>query len=203
MAFRVGLLRSLAEWASPLLSPSGDGPSLGISRGLLAVAQVSSLAAMAYGYFLAPQFAWVYSFVAVGWFLCLTVPSVTVGPLGVAGQRLIAASAGRTHVPGYLGFTLRVTARYLVFFAWPAVIAAILPPPAGARSAEPLVALVSLIVAAGLLVGVVTLAGPSRRDLARSIMIVLAALAMAAVVSLPKPPFLPGGSRRPAVEQPE
>ncbi len=158
----------LYSGGSPALpSPIVDGPSLGVSRGLLAAAQASSLAAMAYCYFLAPQFAWVYTIVAVGWFLCLAVPAAMAGPRGVAGQRLLAASAGRQHLPGSPRFTLRVAFRYLVYFGWPAVIAATLPPPAGVRSVEPLSAIACLLAAAGILVGVSAVVRPGRKNLAR------------------------------------
>ncbi len=199
MAAKVGMERHQPQWASPLPWPTVDGPGLVVSRGILAVAQVSSLAAMAFCYFLAPQFAWLYALVAVGWFLGLAVPSSTAGPRGLAGQQLIAASPGRQHLPGSLGFTMGVAARYLAYFGWPALVAAVLPPPDGVRSAEPIVALACLSVAGALLIGVVTLAGPRRKNLARGVMFALATLALAATVCLPSPPRLPS----PAVNRPE
>lgn len=173
-----------------------SGPLLGVSRCRLVIAQASSLAAMAWCYFLAPQFAWAYAIVAVGGFLALAVPSATSGPLGIAGQRLMDASPGRRHLPGTPGYTLRLAVTLLLAFAVPAAVATALPSPVAARSTEPWVAIACLVTTAIAVVAAVGIAGPRRKGLvsflvlATAVVILIAALALP---GLPSPPGFPGG----------
>jgi hypothetical protein len=163
-------------------------PPYGAPRSLLVAAQVSCLAGMAFCYFLFPQCAWAYPVLAVGWFLGLALPTVTMGPRGVAGKRLVASAAGRCQLPGSLRFTVRAAARSLIYPGWPAIVAAVLPPPSGARSADPMMAIGLLTAAAGVLVGVVTLAGPRHAQAARWIVLATAAIALGIVSVLPRLP---------------
>ncbi len=176
------MMRDRPTWLASLSTLVTSTPALGASKPLLAAAQVSSLAGMVFCYFLAPEFAWAYAFLAVGWFLLLALPVATVGPRGVAGQRLMAGAAGRSELPGSLRYTVRMAARYLVYPGWPAIVAVFLPPPSGTRSAEPLMALALLLAAGGVLVGVVTLAGPHRPMIARGIVLAIAIAAAIAIL---------------------
>lgn len=176
------MMRDHPTWLASLSTFLASTPSLGASRPVLAAAQVSSLAGMVFCYFLAPQYAWAYAFLAVGWFLLLALPVATVGPRGVAGQRLMGGAAGRCELPGSLRYTVRVAARYLVYPGWPAVVAVVLPSPSGARSAEPIMALAFLLAAGGVLVGVVTIAGPRHPTVARGIVLAIAIAAAIAVL---------------------
>ncbi len=181
MAAGADVGRKLREWVASIRRLVLREPSFGVPRPLVAAAQVSSLAAMVFCYFLAPQFAWAYAVLALGWFLGLALPTATMGPRGQAGKRLMAAAAGRSELPGSLRFTVRVAARALVYPCWPAFVAGVLPSPVGARSAEPLMAMTLLVAGAGVLVTVVAVAGPRHAMLARWIVL---SIATAAVIAL-------------------
>lgn len=146
---------------------------------------------MAFCYFLAPHIAWLYPVVTVLAFVGLVLPAVTTRPLGVAGQRLMDTSPGRDHLPGATGHTLRVAAALGCSFTTPALVAAVLPSPMAPRSAEPWVALGCLVTVAVAVVGIVTLAGPSRTTLARVGVVATAAIILGLALSLPGLPPLP------------
>jgi hypothetical protein len=101
----------------------------------------SALAARVTCYFLAPQFAWAYAVVAVGWFVAVAVPPATAPTGGSAGERLRRAAAGRPAVPGSLRRAVSTAALLACLLAWPAVVSVVLPPVEGDRVGGPLVAL--------------------------------------------------------------
>lgn len=141
-------------------------------------AMVSALAAMVTCYFLAPQFAWAYAAVAVGWFVAIAVPLATAPPGGVSGARLRRGSAGRPAVPGSLRRAGATVALAAALLAWPALVALVLPAAEGDRVGGPLVAIAWLGGVAGLLVVVVMLASPAgRTEDARSLVLSLVAFA--------------------------
>jgi len=170
---------------------AGSRPMLGVSRSRLAAAQASSLAAMTFCYFLAPQWAWVYAVVAVGGFLALVLPAVMSGPLGVSGQWLVEASPGRKNLPGSTQSIIQSTVTVFPYFAVPAAVAAALPSPVATRSTEPWFAVVALAVMAAVVVGAFRLAGHARKDLACLIVLATAAVMLAAGLVLPGLPGLP------------
>ncbi len=159
------------------------GQFLGMPRSRLVAAQGITLAAMAFCYFLAPQFAWGYPIVAVIGYVTLAVSAAASGPCGVAGQRLLDASPGREQLPGGSVSTLRLAGTLLGLFALPAAVAAALPSPISERSTEPWVALGCLVGTAGAFVAAARLAG-ARRSLFVGVIVVAAAcvILMAAAI---------------------
>lgn len=160
-------------------------------------AMASALAAMVTCYFLAPQFAWAYAVVAVGWFLAVAVPPATAPTGGSAGERLRRAAAGRPAVPGSLRRAVSTAALLAGLLAWPAVVAGVLPAVEGDRVGGPLVALAWLGGVAGLLGAAVALAAPAgRAEDARAIVLSLVAVAgLVADRGGPRLPFFSGLSR--------
>lgn len=167
-----------------------SGPLLGVPRTRLAIAQSTALAAMAFCYFLAPQFAWAYAIVAVGGFMGLALFAVNSGPVGVAGQRLMNASPGRRHLPGGAGYAIRVTVRLFASFAVPAAVAVVLPSPVAARSTEPWIAFGGLLGMAGAVVVAVRLAGSGQSSLARFVVVAGAVIILAATLAFSALPIL-------------
>lgn len=149
-------------------------------------AMVSALVAMAGCYFLAPQFAWGYALVAVGWFAAIAVPAATPAGDPPPVARLVRSAVGwpaglvlRSRSPGLVATTAAL-------LAWPAVVAAGLVGPAAWRPDGPLTALAALAAIAGL----TSVAGPlasavvgprATGDVARAV--VLSAVAVAAVAA--------------------
>lgn len=172
-----------------------SGPLLRVPHSRLVIAQVTALVAMAFCYFLAPQFAWGYAIVAVSGFVAIALPALAGGPHGVVGDRLMDASPGRRHLPGGTGYAIRLAVTLLVAFGLPAVVAAVLPAPISERSANPWVALACLLAVAGVMVvashrvGTRGVGAVRLLVVASAIMFLLAALSFAA---LPLLPGLPG-----------
>jgi hypothetical protein len=150
-----------------------------------------ALAAMAFCYFLTPQFAWGYAIVAVIGYVSLAVPAVAGGPCGVAGRRLMDASPGREHLPGGTWYTLRLAGTLLAVFALPAAVAAALPAPISERSTEPWVALGCLLGTAGAFVAAVRLAGLGRSRFAGRAAVAAPFFILAATAALAILPVLP------------
>lgn len=164
-------------------------------------AMASALAGMAGCYFLAPQFAWAYSLLAVGWFIVLVVPAATqrVGP--AAAGRLVRSAAGRPAAPGSLAWSVLLVATTAGLLAWPAVVAAVLAGAEAWRGDGPLTALAALAAVAGLTVVVTAVAsgmpgGRSAGELARAVVLSAAAAGAISVAArsarLPKAPIFPG-----------
>jgi hypothetical protein len=168
----------------------GSGPLLGVPRARLAIAQSMALAAMAFCYFLAPQFAWAYAIVAVGGFMGLALPAVASVPVGVAGQRLMNASPGRPHLPGGAGYAVRVAVRLFISFAVPAAVAAALPSPVAARSAEPWIAIGGLLGMAAAVVAAARLAGSGRSNLGSFVVVAGAVIILTATLAFSVLPVL-------------
>jgi hypothetical protein len=177
-----------AAWVSWL---QRSGPLLRVPRSRLVVAQTTALAAMAFCYFLAPQFAWAYAIVAVCGFGALALPALAGGPHGIVGDRLLGASPGGHHLPGGAGYAIRLTATLLVAFGLPAAVAAVLPPPISERSADPWVALVCLLVMGGVVVSASRLAGPRGVGVVRLLVVASAFMVLLAALTFAAFPFLP------------
>jgi hypothetical protein len=142
-------------------------------------AMVSTLAAMAVCYFLAPEYAVGYAVVVAGWFLCLAAPAATIAAGGddAASRTLLVASApGRPALPGTSAHVLAVVATHAAILAWPAAVAAALWGATALRPDGPLAALGVLAVLAA-----VTAAGgvvAARRGHGDTALAIIAALAM-------------------------
>jgi hypothetical protein len=167
-------------------------PLLTVPRSRLVVAQAIALGAMAFCYFLAPQFAWGYRVVAIIGYVALVLPAVASGPRGVTGQRLMDASPGRQHLPGGTGYAIRLAGTPLVAFALPAAVAAALPSPMSERSGDPWIALGCLLGTAGVVVAAVRFAGPRRSGLASLLVVVAAVIMLLVPPCLPILPFFSG-----------
>ncbi len=153
-------------------------------------AMASALAAMVGCYFLAPQYAWAYAPVAVGWFVAVAVPAATPAAGSAAAVRLGRSAPGWPAFPGSLRWGARIVAAMTATLAWPAVVALLLPPAEGGRDGGPLLALAWIGGVAGLLVAALLVAVPlGRSEAARAV--VLAAVALAGVTAAAKPPGLP------------
>jgi hypothetical protein len=178
-----GLLAVTGVVIQATAAPAGFGAVGGTGRRRrteagVGPAMASALAAMVTCYFLAPQFAWAYAVVAVGWFVAVAVPPATAPTGGSAGERLRRAAAGRPAVPGSLRRAVSTAALLACLLAWPAVVSVVLPPVEGDRVGGPLVALAWLGGVAGLLVAAVALAAPAgRAEDARAIVLSLVAFA--------------------------
>ena len=178
-----GLLAVTGVVIQATAAPAGFGAVGGTGRRRrteagVGPAMASALAAMVTCYFLAPQFAWAYAVVAVGWFVAVAVPPATAPMGGSAGERLRRAAAGRPAVPGSLRRAVSTAALLAGLLAWPAVVSMVLPPVEGDRVGGPLVALAWLGGVAGLLVAAVALAAPAgRAEDARAIVLSLVAFA--------------------------
>jgi hypothetical protein len=146
-------------------------------------------------YFLAPQFAWAYGVVAVGWFVAVAVPPATAAAGGMVGVRLWRSAAGRPAVPGSLRRAVWGMTMVAGLLAWPAVVALALPAAEGGRVGGPLTALAWLGGACGLL-GVAAAAPAGRSEDARAVVLSLVAIVtIAADCGFPRLPLLPGFSR--------
>lgn len=147
-------------------------------------AMASALVAMAGCYFLAPQFAWGYALLAVGWFVAIAVPAVTPARDASPVTRLVRSAVGRPACVGSTTRSLGIVATATGLLAWPAVVAAVLGGPAVWRLDGPFMALAALAAIAGLTSAAGPIAGwlvGSRvsGEVARAI--VLSAVAAAAV----------------------
>lgn len=160
-------------------------------------AMASALAGMAGCYFLAPQLAWAYAWIAVGWFVALAVPAATPPTGRAATARLVRSAVGRPAVPASRPRTLSLVATTAGLLAWPAVVAAVLAAPEVRGAGGPLVALAVLVCAAGLTAVAATVGGPrSSGELARAVLLSAAAVAAIAAAAwaagLPAVPGFPG-----------
>lgn len=175
-----------------------SGPLLRVPRSRLVTAQVTALVAMAFCYFLAPQFAWGYAIVAVSGFVAIALPALAGGPQGIVGDRLMDASPGRRHLPGGTGYAIRLATTLLVAFGLPAIVAAVLPAPISQRSADPWLALACLLALAGVMVVASHRAGPHGVGAVRLLVVASAIVLLLAALSLAIFPLLPGlsGFRR-------
>lgn len=144
-------------------------------------AMASALAGMAGCYFLAPQFAWAYGPIAVGWFVALAVPAATSPAGSAAAVRLLRSAAGRPAVPGTWTRAVSLVAKLAGLLGWPAVVAAVLTGSEAGRADGPLPALAALAGAA--LVTLVAAALAARRGAARSIGEVARALTLATIAA--------------------
>lgn len=173
-----GLLAGQAHDRQPAFGPSSARHRRPIAGAGPAMA--SALAGMAGCYFLAPQYAWAYAPIAVGWFVALAVPAATP-PGGVAAVRLVRSAAGRPAVPGTWARAVPLVAKLAGLLGWPAVVAAVLTGSEAGRAGGPLTALAALAGAALLTVATAALA--ARRGRWRSIGEVARALALVAVAA--------------------
>ena len=128
---------------------------------LVGVAMVTSLMAMAGCFFLAPQFAAGYPPIALAWFICLAVPLATESRGGRSGDWLARSAVGKPPLPGSSARALATALLYGALLGWPAVVAMLLPPAVGLRTAGPVVVIASLVASAVVLVAVGWLAGRS------------------------------------------
>ena len=173
-----GLLAGQGYDRQPVLGPSSARHRRPIAGAGPAMA--SALAGMAGCYFLAPQHAWAYAPIAVGWFVALAVPAATP-PGGAAALRLVRSAAGRPAVPGTLARAVPLVAKLAGLLGWPAVVAAVLTGSEAGRAGGPLTALAALAGAA--MLTVVTAALAARGGGSRSIGEMARALALAAVAA--------------------
>jgi hypothetical protein len=164
-------------------------------------AMASALGGMAGCYFLAPQFAWAYAWIAVGWFVALAVPAATPPGGRAATARLVQSAVGWPAVPASLTRGMSLVATTAGLLAWPAVVAAVLAGPEAWGAGGPLSALAVLAAAVGLtLIGVTIAAVVSGLrwigELARAVLLSAAAVAAigaaAWAAGLPAAPGLPG-----------
>jgi hypothetical protein len=169
-----------------------SGPLLRVPRSRLVIAQATALSAMALCYFLAPQFAWGYSVVAVTGYVALALPALASRPRGVAGQRLMDASPGRQYLPGGTGYAIRLAGTLLVAFALPAAVAGVLPSPISERSADPWIAVACLLGTSGVVVAASYLAGPQREGVVSVLIAASAFIFLVAALSFSALPLLPG-----------
>jgi hypothetical protein len=155
---------------------------------------------MAGCYFLAPQYAWAYAPIAVGWFVALAVPAATP-PGGAAAVRLVRSAAGRPAVPGTWARTVPLVAKLAGLLGWPAVVAAVLTGSEAGRAGGPLTALAALAGAALLTVATAALAARGGRwrsigEGARALALVAVAAGAVTAASwaarAPHAPGLPG-----------
>jgi len=97
-----------------------------VAEPMLGIAMATTLAAMAACFFLAPQFAWAYTAIAMGWLVCLTVPPLANAGSGAAGGRLVRSAVGWPRTPGALPRVAANVAQATAVLAWPAFVAAVL-----------------------------------------------------------------------------
>jgi hypothetical protein len=151
----------VAEWSSPLV----------------ALAMVTTLLAMAGCFFLSPDLAAGYAWLAVAWFVCLAVPLAADGPGSRQAAGLIRATAGRPLLPGTVQRAGATAVFHAAVLGWPAVVALLLPAVGGVRAASPGIAVACLVVAAAILVAGVSLAGRRGGDTVLAVCLGLAAAA--------------------------
>jgi hypothetical protein len=157
-------------------------------------AMVSALAAMAICFFLVPEYAWCYTLVAVGWFVCLAVPAATIAAGardGAVRAALVHSAPGHPPLPGTATFAGRVVATQVAILGWPAAVAAALWGQAAARTDGPLLALGLLAAAA-----VITMAAgvvATRGERGETMLALVAVVAMAGIVFFLPPPSLGRG----------
>jgi hypothetical protein len=174
-----GLLAGQAHDRQPALGPSSARHRRPIAGAGPAMA--SALAGMAGCYFLAPQYAWAYAPIAVGWFVALALPAATSSAGSAAAVRLVRSAAGRPAAPGTWPRAAPLVAKLAGLLGWPAVVAAVLTGSEAGRAGGPLTALAALAGAA--LLAVVAAALAARGGAARSIGEVARALALVAVAA--------------------
>jgi len=159
----------------PAGGPSGSAwPAPEPASSLGGAAMLTALVAMVVCYFLAPQYAAGYTLLAVGWFVCLAIPSATPAGSDPCGRRLSRSAVGRPRLPGSLARAVTDTLSLAALLGWPAVVALLLPAPSGSRAVHPGVTLTCLAVAATVFITVVRFLG-SRPSSARAVGLGLAA----------------------------
>lgn len=173
--WRFGPWSQAPDWLDTTVSGGsrrrGEVPGLTIA---------TALAAMVACFFLAPRFAWCYSAVAVGWFLCLAVLPATECPATPAARRLCRSATGRPTGPGSPRMAAAIALRWVAMLGWPAVVAAVLPAADGGRTSAPLLALVCLAGVAGVLfMAVAATATAGRPETARALVLGLTVVAAA------------------------
>lgn len=139
------------------------------------VAMVTALVGMMVCYFLAPQIAAGYTLLALAWFVCLAVPAATPCTTGRAGDWLVRSAVGRPVVPGSTRAAVSTAVAYAALLGWPAIVAMLLPAPAGPRAMAPWVTLVCLAVAAVAVTAIVGTAGGTRARTTRAVCLALVA----------------------------
>jgi len=158
-------------------------------------AMVSALVAMAGCYFLAPQFAWGYGVIAVGWFVVLAVPAATAARGSAVAERLVRSSPGRPAAPGTLARAVPLVATIAALLAWPAVVAAMLAGPEAGSFGGPLAAVLALGLGSCLTLAAVAAGSWCGNEVARALSLaVFGAAATAAArwaANLPAAPGFP------------
>ena len=187
-----GLVAAAGQEQAVGAVPGGDGVA---GRG---PAMASALLAMAGCYFLAPQFAWGYAVIAVGWFVVLAVPAATAARGSAAAVRLVRSSPGRPAAPGTLARAVPLVATIAALLAWPAVVAAVLAGPEAGNFGGPLAAVVALALGSCLTLAAVAAGSRCGNEVARAL--ALAAFGVGATAAawwaanLPAAPGFPGFS---------
>ncbi len=196
-----GIVAATAVAGQANASPVGFGPAADAGRHRPASAgtgpaMASALLAMVACYFLAPQFAWAYAAVAVGWFVAVAVPPATAAAGSTAAVRLGRSAAGRPALPGSFRRAVRGTATMAGLLVWPAVVALVLPAVEGGRVGGPLVALAWLAGVVAVLTLAVAIALPvGRAEAARAVVLSLVAIAgVGAARGVARLPGFPGFS---------
>lgn len=177
------MIWELSGRESAAVAGSGDSPSPALS--LRSLAMVTAVLAMAVCFFLTPVLAAGYAAIVVGWFLCMAVPAATSGVGTRSAVWLEQASVGCPALPGSVSLARGTAVEQAVLLGWPAMVALLLPPVAGARAASPWLALGCLAGTAAALVATVWLCGPRRRATARAVVLAVAAAAVVGVAAMP------------------
>ncbi len=187
---------------SQFIAQVHDRPSLGTGHHRapfpgVGPAMASALAGMVGCYFLAPQVAWAYCLIAVGWFVVLAVPAATPPAGRAATVRLARSAVGRPSVPASSARAMSYVATTAALMAWPALVAVVLSGPEAWRVGGPLAALGGVVAAASLTVVAAAVGGPrSSGEVARAVLLSAAAVAAlgaaAWAAGLPAAPGLPG-----------
>ncbi len=142
----------------------------------LGIPMATALVAMAVCFFLAPQFAWGYTVLAVGWLVCLAAPPLADITEAAPAQRLTRSAAGRPLTPDGPWRIAATVGRAVAVLAWPAVVAALLGTIGVWPGEGPAWALAGIAGAAGLILLVA--AGANRRgETAQAVILALAAAA--------------------------
>lgn len=195
-----------AAWAlvgCGLIAAQGQEHSVGAVPGADSAAgrgpaMASALLAMAGCYFLAPQFAWGYGVIALGWFVVLAVPAATAARGSAVAERLVRSSPGRPAAPGTLARAVPLVATIAALLAWPAMVAAVLAGPETGSFGGPLAAVVTLALGSCLTLAAVAAGSWCGNEVARALS--LAAFGAAATAAawwaanLPAAPGFPGFS---------
>ena len=167
--------------------PGADGAA---GRG---PAMASALLAMAGCYFLAPQFAWGYGVIALGWFVVLAVPAATAARGSAVAERLVRSSPGRPAAPGTLARAVPLVATSAALLAWPAVVAAMLAGPEAGSFGGPLAAVLALGLGSCLTLAAVAAGSWCGNEVARALSLaVFGAAATAAAWWAANLPVAPG-----------